>query len=484
MLHAFTMRARSSLVFVVAFLAAWALALAPRVARAQTTSSAPSVTGIAGAVQRLEPDGVTSADNPGETPHPNGVLVNDINFQDCQANLQYEFDLLISSLASGYLLNVWAGTQDCSQLANRQAATAVCWEVTNAVQPNSNPYPIKVRMEDIVSQIFETTHTVTYAAAAQNVCQFQTTTGETAITLYFFFTDGAGNPYNNVQPYPLNVDMRAGDVQGPISLGVGETLLIVNVPPTTDPDTQGWNIYCDPPPGKETAVPTVPVDAATNNGVCVPDTGVVVTTSEDSGEEADASDESGVDSSVVDSAVPVVLDDAGGNACGVPVNDAGIPSPGGCSASTVLVPGGGSTGVPGVTEAGVSFVEDAATEVTDEAGVSITGGNMIIMPPGYLCGTGGVASTQVNVLGLKDGDYYNIAAAAVDAFGNVGPLSNVPCGEPVPVNDFWKLYSEAGGQAGGGYCSTEGVGTPAGASGLGALMLASMVALTRRRRRK
>jgi hypothetical protein len=482
------MRARFSLVFAFAFAAAWAFAFAPGEARAQTTtSSAPSVAGINGAVQRLEPDRVTSADNSNENPHSSGVLVNDLNFEDCQANLVYGFDLAISNLsyASTYLLNIWAGTQDCSQLANRQTeATAVCWPLITPVIVNSNPYNVYVRMEDIVSQAFTTSHIVSYAAATQEVCQGQTATGATAITVYFFFTDAQGNPYGNVQPYPLTVDLRAGDVQGNISLGVGQDLLIVNIPPTSDPDTQGWNVYCDPPPGNVSGVATVAVDAPTNNGQCpaqVPDSSSVDSAVVDAND--DSSADSSVDSSF-DSAVPTILDDAGGNACGVKLNDAGIPAPGGCSSSSVLVPG--TAGVTAVTdEAGVTTYEEAST-ITDEAGTQLlSGGAMKLPPPSqYLCGQGGPASSQVNLLNLRDGVYYNVAVAAVDALGNVGPLSNVPCGEPVPVNDFWKLYYEAGGRAGGGFCSAEGAGTPAGTSGLGALMIASIVAMVRRRRRK
>jgi MYXO-CTERM domain-containing protein len=105
----------------------------------------------------------------------------------------------------------------------------------------------------------------------------------------------------------------------------------------------------------------------------------------------------------------------------------------------------------------------------------------------YLCGYGGATSTTINVTGangfpLKDYSYYNISVGCVDGNGNVGPLSNVPCGEPVPVADFWYQYYEAGGRA-GGLCSTDGVGLPAGTTGLGVLMGAAMVATVRRRRR-
>jgi hypothetical protein len=174
------------------------------------------------------------------------------------------------------------------------------------------------------------------------------------------------------------------------------------------------------------------------------------------------------------------------------LNDSGIPAPGGCSTSTVLVAGGGSGNLIATTnEAGQTIYEEASSTVLEEGGVSISGGNM---NPGlqynqaiggkYLCGYGSASSTSVNVTGLKDGYYYNIAVACVDGSGNVGPLSNVVCGEPVPVADFWRLYYDAGGKAGGGFCSLEGVGMPAGTSGLGTLMLASIVAIIRKKKRR
>ena len=148
------------------------------------------------------------------------------------------------------------GTEDCSQLANRQmSATSVCWPVAQFAASLVNPYPLYVRVRDIVSGAFTTTHPVTYAASGvagsdDGVCRSQVQTGPTALVLYVFFADAEGNPYNNVQTYNLSVDMLAGDVQGNVSIGIGDTLLIVNVPPTTDPDTQGYNVYCDPPPDR------------------------------------------------------------------------------------------------------------------------------------------------------------------------------------------------------------------------------------------
>ncbi len=88
------------------------------------------------------------------------------------------------------------------------------------------------------------------------------------------------------------------------------------------------------------------------------------------------------------------------------------------------------------------------------------------------------------VTGLNNGQAYNVTVAAVDNYGNVGTsASPLACGQPAPVNDFWKLYRDSGGGA-GGFCALEAVGTPAGSSA--ALAAAGLFAggLVRRRGRR
>ena len=301
------------------------LLLSPRLAYAQATAS---VNGITGTVLRLEPNGA-NADNANENPYPSGLPDSDINFADCEEGLSYQFQLLISDSDSNFDLDVWAGTADCSVLANRQAGTAVCWPVNVPKLATTNPTTVTVRMQDIVSQAFEASHDVSYSYATSGVCQGQTGTGATSISLYFFFAQSDGTVSGSEATYPLTVGLRAAQVQGNISVGIGDTLLIVNVPPTSDPSVVQWNVYCDPPPGQESALESISVDAASNGGTC-------------------ATASSGTDAGA-DASAHLGVDDAGGNACGVVLNDAQIPSAGGCSTSSAF----GGAG---------SSLEDAAEE--------------------------------------------------------------------------------------------------------------------------
>jgi hypothetical protein len=94
------------------------------------------------------------------------------------------------------------------------------------------------------------------------------------------------------------------------------------------------------------------------------------------------------------------------------------------------------------------------------------------------------SSSALTITGLTNGSTYNVVVAAVDGSGNVGPQSTPEvCDYPAPVNDFWKLYKEAGGPAGGSFCALEAAGAPTGLTLFSAGLGAAAFALARRRRK-
>jgi hypothetical protein len=358
-----------------------AVAGTSRAARAQ---SAPSVTGIGGSVQRCEPpvgSACVSADSPGKTPQPAGVPENAINLADCDANLFYQLQLSIQNPSSNYTLAVWAGTQDCSVLANRQSsATSACWPVAPFQIVLTSSFLLNARVQDIASGVFATTHPVTYTPATDPiVCQSPQTAAKN-LTLYIFFVDAGSNPVGTVQQFPITYDTRAAAVSGAISVSAGGADVVVTIPPTTDPDTQSYNVYCDP--GQDVTV-SAGDGGATSSETC-----------------ADA--------------------------------------------------------VLGATSSGSA--QDAGTSGLAK----------------YLCATGSTTAKSITVGSLENGHPYAVAVAAVDAVGNVGPLSNVACGEP-----------EAGATTGGASCSAGavGAGAPAGAGGFGVLLISALGAVLRKRKR-
>ncbi|WP_437817453.1 hypothetical protein [Sorangium sp. So ce1078] len=101
------------------------------------------------------------------------------------------------------------------------------------------------------------------------------------------------------------------------------------------------------------------------------------------------------------------------------------------------------------------------------------------------CGKVGRAN-RGEALDLDNGTSYVVGVAAYDLVGNAGPLSELSCATPVDVDGFFEKYREAGGKAGGGFCSVEG---PVGAGQwisvpLGAVAAGAALGLWRRSRRR
>lgn len=94
-------------------------------------------------------------------------------------------------------------------------------------------------------------------------------------------------------------------------------------------------------------------------------------------------------------------------------------------------------------------------------------------------GTGGPSATSGEASGLTNNQTYACAVAAYDELENVGPLSELVCAQPEPVEGYFKGYREAGGQGGGGYCAFGRSGPEALAA-----LAAGLAALAFARRRR
>ncbi len=90
---------------------------------------------------------------------------------------------------------------------------------------------------------------------------------------------------------------------------------------------------------------------------------------------------------------------------------------------------------------------------------------------GEVTGTG---TTSTRIDGLTNGTEYDVEVTALSVGSNESAHSNTVTAAPVQVNDFWRLYRDAGGREQGG-CAT-------GAAGLTALL--ALVPLVWRRRRR
>jgi hypothetical protein len=144
---------------------------------------------------------------------------------------------------------------------------------------------------------------------------------------------------------------------------------------------------------------------------------------------------------------------------------------------------------------GAAVVEqfDDAGNVIDSGTANLTGGGIWNPPAMHVLNQNpttqttvtGASSSTYTISGLKNFSPYTVVVAAVDGSGTVGPPSQQACATPAPVNDFFKIYRESNGQAGGGFCALEAVGAPASSTvafaGLGAVIVAQ---IRRRRSRR
>ena len=95
----------------------------------------------------------------------------------------------------------------------------------------------------------------------------------------------------------------------------------------------------------------------------------------------------------------------------------------------------------------------------------------------------GASVSSYTVTGLTTGHQYAVAVAAVDSYGNVGPIG-IGCSTPTAVDDFYSAYLNDGGRAGGGYCSLGALGAPTFGSLFGLGLTGAAVLFARRRRQQ
>jgi hypothetical protein len=438
---------------------------------------------------QINPDRV-QGNGPPSPLRPLNLNPTGVNFLDCENNMTLSFNLILSNFDGSELVQVWAGTSDCSTDTSRgHGGVPSCWLVgqpmAGIVAGAAVGISIPVRVQDLVGHVNSPPQTPTYVPVGADACRSQTVDTAQSITIFFLPTTSAGLAINNsgAYQYPVKADLVGPPAPTNVSTSVGDTLFTVNWTPSIDADTAGYDVFIDPIPGQEEAG-AAPVGAEQ----------ILVCTDAGSTAPADATD--GADAALDDAISGADGDESGADAtlAPSPVSDA---SP----VCIFVTSGGGGTGASSTCGstvlAGNSTVLDASTTTTvlDEAGNVIdasttTGGGISTIPPQNIVGAGpsGVtvsdkSTSSFTITQLQNGVTYNVVVAGVDGSGNVGPQSDVHCDSPAPVDDFWKTYRQAGGQAGGGFCALEAVGEPASSFAGMAILVGSTVLAVRRRRR-
>jgi len=160
--------------------------------------------------------------------------------------------------------------------------------------------------------------------------------------------------------------------------------------------------------------------------------------------------------------------------------DGGVGSA--ASSTTTVDSGGTSLGADASADAGVDSGATQISSTTTTSTVAETAGISLI-PSRYLAFYElGASSSSYTLSGLTTGHQYAVAVAAVDSYGNVGPIGPLGCSTPTAVDDFYTAYGNDGGRAGGGYCALTAAGAPTFGSVFGLGVVGAAVLFARRRR--
>jgi len=459
-----------------------------------------------------------------------------ISRDDCLADDVYTFPASVSGFTSGITLEIWVseGSVDCSQLTNRSGATQQCWNVGSFTPTNTVTPSLTVKARDIVGK-----HKAGGGPNSGTVADCTVTGGtDAALPLTVFFIVSRGTEALATTPYTgIQYDLQGPPSVGSVTAGIGENALVLGWVSPNSTDVTGYNFYCDPPLSEitgtaptnlpKTCEPTASAGSGkagtggstsgTGGGsgttLIASGAGGSAGTSTAGGTSAGASGaanaggesgsagfEGGGSGGASGSGGESGATGAGGEASGGASGNGGAggvqnaPDFGGASGqSSASGTAGTTTASAGTTAAtagtgGTSGTSGAAGATTSLPACAtstcpskvLVGGQ--VPDPRYFCGSvRGLQQTSNLIEGLPNGQIMKIGIAAFDTVGNVGPLSPLVCAAPMPIDDFYRAYRDAGGRAGGGYCSVDTVGR---ASGLAPLCLGLALSLARVLRRR
>jgi hypothetical protein len=343
-----------------------------------------------------------------------------INYEDCLADDEFTFTL--TSQVTGDTLEIWAGSENCA--TNRSLTDmGQCWIL--AAEPlQADTIEVKVPVRNILARRLNTT--VPPTNVSRDVCDDSTDPSGETLTLYFMVVDsGQGKEYFawDGGDGGVGFDVVGPTPPGRISVGIGENQLTVDLDDIdVDADRQRYEAFCVP---EGTTRASLGLDAGASSG---------------------SSDGSNPSSSATDAG-----------------------SDGGLDAST-----GGSALDAGSEDDPNAAPRGCFTDVLRKGERP---------PPEFSCGEANSVSRSLSTGRLANNQNYAVAVAGQDSLGNAGVASEIQCGKPIPLDDFYELYSNGGGPGGGGFCNLS-PGQQRSAGALGAATLALALAGFGWRRRK
>jgi hypothetical protein len=324
-----------------------------------------------------------------------------------------EFTFSLSTTARNDNLEVWAGTENCATNRKNGLDRGQCWMV-GFKQLDNDTVKVTVPVRNVVARILGTV--TVPGPLGPEVCDDSTEVNGEAISWYFMVVKGGqATEYFtwSGEPNGTGIDVVGPDPPDRISVGVGERQLAINMDGVPEGSTR-FEAFC------------VPRGAAGDSP------------GQDAGRD------------------PVV---GGGEVVGS-LLDAGIDLDAGVVATREPDAGDDFNAAPAACF--TELLRVGARPPTD---------------PQYSCGTTNAISGTLRTKGnLVNGQAYAVAVSGQDELGNAGVVSNIQCGTPMVLEDFYELYKSRNGPGGGGFCSfsPQTGKTGAGAASVLLMMLAGL----------
>ncbi|WP_437489381.1 hypothetical protein WME75_10580 [Sorangium sp. So ce1014] len=418
-----------------------------------------------------------------------------ISREDCLTDNDLQFTITLSGFSRGQELSVWVSeSQDCRFYSNREMETR-CRQVFG--EPiRGDTMGVTVPAKAIAEALGAPSCEVTRAS-----------TGAMKVVMYFMRLETNDQDEPDSDKWETTqMDLLGPNPPADVVAHPGEGRLLVDFDQNEDEDVEGYYLYCDGE-GQSSADASGAGGGAgaTGGGAGGGDGGAGATGGGAGGGDGGA----GATGGGGDGGAGAT--GGGGGAGG---GDGGAGATGGGAGAGGGDGGGGATGggagagrgdgggAPGGGagagggDGGAGATGGGAGAGGGDGGGGATGDGSsgcqpTVLAPGKIpdvskrCGKVGRAN-RGEAVNLENGKRYVVGVAAYDLVGNAGPLSALSCATPVDVDGFFEKYREAGGQAGGGFCSVEG---PVGAGQwvsvpLGAVVAGAALGLWRRSRRR
>ena len=349
-----------------------------------------------------------------------------ISYNDCKTDNDLVFTVTLTNFDPSNSLEVWVGENtDCRQVDNRVGGNARCKPVFSQSDLQQT-MTVQVSAKDVAK-----------AVGVSDCDDRRNNTAPRPTALYFLYLQTANDETAaGVEWTESRVDLLGPPAPTNLEVGVGEGRLLVTYDATEADVARGFRFYC--------------AEAT--------DTGTTGTTGSGTGGSGAGAGGGAGTGGAGGAGVAGGAGGAGGAGVAGGGGDAGGAAAGGATGAGGA---GGASGTGGGGDGGSSG------EGGSSSGGSCTtdafAANQILPADSpYACGSttvfSGYAGEMANGDKLQNGIPYAVAVAGYDDVGNVGKLSAPVCGTPQNVDDFFEVYRELGGLAGGGFCSVNAIG--------------------------